>query len=62
MDPELTRPIKELKEKWALLPSFLQARGLVSSTVTRNACPIEKGLPGIRLGLTWQAIELVRSS
>ena len=33
MDPELTRPIKELKEKWALLPSFLQARGLVKQHI-----------------------------
>jgi hypothetical protein len=26
LDPELTKPVKELKEKWKLLPAFLQVR------------------------------------
>ena len=33
MDPELVRPIKDLKEKWQLLPAFLQARGLVQQHI-----------------------------
>ena len=26
IDPELMKPVKELKEKWKLLPAFLQVR------------------------------------
>jgi hypothetical protein len=26
LDPELLRPVKDLKEKWTLLPSFLEVR------------------------------------
>ena len=33
LDPELTKPVKELKEKWKLLPAFLQARGLVKQHI-----------------------------
>lgn len=30
---ELTRPIKDVNEKWRLVPAFLQARGLVQQHI-----------------------------
>ncbi len=33
IDPELLRPVKDLKEKWKLLPCFLQSRGLVKQHI-----------------------------
>jgi len=33
IDEDLTKPVKDLNEKWRLLPAFLDARGLVKQHI-----------------------------